>query len=167
MLVVPRFPLICLMVWMLSCGGFAQEASTPVRADQMPRQLNGVRISEKFGDQVPGDLHFRDLEDQDLLLGSLFQGDKPILLTLNYATCPQLCGLQLRGLAQALGSLSMNPGEDYQMITVGLDPNEMAEQTKAVKGGFMNAFGRPVNGDAWHFLRGGDGHPCGRQCGGL
>ena len=123
-------------------------------ASVMPKQLEDVNLSEKLGAQVPIGTPFRDLEEKSLEIGRLFQGDKPILLTLNYATCPKLCGLQLKGLADALSGLAVRPGEDYAMITISLDPTEKAAQTIAVRDGFLRHFPEGMDKSAWHFLRG-------------
>ena len=37
-------------------------------------------------------------------LGSFFDGERPVILTLNYYKCPMLCGLQLNGRVQALSA---------------------------------------------------------------
>ncbi len=123
-------------------------------ASEKPKQLEDVDLSERLGNQVPLGARFRDLEDRSLEIGTLFQGDKPILLTLNYATCPKLCGLQLKGLADALSGLAVRPGQDYEMITISLDPTEKAEQTIAVRDGFLRHFPADMDKSAWHFLRG-------------
>ncbi len=124
------------------------------QADEMPKQLENVDLTERLGNQMPGELTFLDLENNEVQLGDYFEGHKPIIFTLNYATCPKLCGLQLQGLAQALGELNLDPGMDYDLLTISLDPEELPEQTIAVSKGFLSAFGRMVDPKAWHFLRG-------------
>jgi len=130
------------------------ESTGQTNASAPSPKLAGVELEELLGNQVPGDREFRDLKDAPLHLRELFQGDKPILLTLNYATCPKLCGLQLRGLADALSGLAIQAGSDYEMITISLDPNEKAEQTIAVRDGFIGFFPDGFDKSAWHFLRG-------------
>ncbi len=116
--------------------------------------LEGVGLTEKLDEIVPGDLVFRDLQDKEVKLGDYFTGERSIVLTLNYASCPKLCGLQLGGLAQSLGRTDLEPGEDYDLITISLDPNETAEASEAVLQGFLTRFGREVDSSSWFSLRG-------------
>ncbi|MCA9000975.1 MAG: SCO family protein [Planctomycetes bacterium] len=116
--------------------------------------LNQVGVDEKLDAQVPGDVSFRDLDENAVQLGDFFKGDRTVVLTLNYATCPKLCGLQLAGIAEALGATDLEPGEDYTLVTISLNPYEKAEAARAVLQGFLAKFGRDVDTSAWHFLRG-------------
>ena len=147
--VTQRFALLSLFAFAGMGGAWAQ-----VRADEKPRQIENVDLVEKLGSQLPLDLTFVDLEGKEVTLEDYFPGHRPVIFTLNYAACPQLCGLQLRGLAQVLGELNMDPGMDYDMLTISLDPEEESAQTQAVKSGFVGAFGRMVDPQAWNFLRG-------------
>ena len=38
-----------------------------------------------------------------------------------------LCGLQQDGLARSLKELNLTSGQDYTLLTVGIDPNETVE----------------------------------------
>ncbi|MCB9906531.1 MAG: SCO family protein [Planctomycetes bacterium] len=146
-------PLLALLTWTLVAlapGARAMQVDPSV----LPEELKGVNLEDRIGTQVPTDLAFKDIDDKPVTLGQFFQSDRPVLLTLNYASCPRLCGLQLRGLAVALGETDLEPGKDFDMLTISLDPNEESQQTRAVKQGFLDAFGRPVDGSAWNFLRG-------------
>ena len=55
-------------------------------------------IEEQRGAQVPLDLPFIDSNGKPVVFGDLFDGTRPVLLTLNYSNCPMLCSLQLDGL---------------------------------------------------------------------
>jgi protein SCO1/2 len=116
--------------------------------------LNEVGLEEKLDAMVPGDVTFRDLDENAVQLGDFFGGERSIVLTLNYASCPKLCGLQLAGLAESLGQTNLEPGVDFDLITISLDPFEKADAAKAVLQGFLAKFGREVDTSAWHFLRG-------------
>jgi protein SCO1 len=53
------------------------------------------------------------------------------LLTFNYVSCRALCDQQLRGLAAGLEQLTWTPGQDYQLVSVSLDPQEDAGALRA------------------------------------
>ncbi|MCU0974178.1 MAG: hypothetical protein MUF80_09540 [Burkholderiales bacterium] len=69
-----------------------------------PQELQEVGIEEQRGAQVPLDLPFIDSNGQPVVFGDLFDGTRPVLLTLNYSNCPMLCSLQLDGLFTGPGS---------------------------------------------------------------
>jgi protein SCO1/2 len=146
--------LLGLMVALVGLCTPLQAAQEYVDQENRYAILNEVSLVEKLDAMVPGDLTFRDLDENAVQLADFFEGDRTIVLTLNYASCPKLCGLQLAGLAQSLGEISLEPGEDYDLITISLDPTETAEASKAVREGFLAKFGREVDRTSWQFLRG-------------
>ena len=87
-----------------------------------PPQLRGVGIDQRLNNQVPLDLKFRDETGQTVTLGSYF-GKKPVILSLVYYTCPMLCTMAENGLLNALRDVKFNIGEQYQVVTVSIDPN--------------------------------------------
>ncbi len=142
-----------MVAWVGLCSPFAAAQEYVDDENRYPI-LNEVSLVEKLEAMVPGDLAFRDLDENAVKLGDYFGGERTIVLTLNYASCPKLCGLQLAGLAQSLGGINLEPGEDYDLITISLDPKETAQASEAVRDGFLAKFGRQVDPSAWHFLRG-------------
>jgi protein SCO1/2 len=146
--------LLGLMVALIGLCTPLQAAQEYVDQENRYPILNEVSLVEKLDAMVPGSLTFRDLDEKAVKLEDFFGGDRTIVLPLNYASCPKLCGLQLAGLAESLGETSLEPGEDYDLITISLDPNETAEAARAVLQGFLTKFGRDVDSSAWHFLRG-------------
>ncbi len=53
-----------------------------------------------------------------------FDGELPVVLTLNYSDCPMLCSLQLDGLFDGLKKMKWDLGDKYRMVTVSIDPKE-------------------------------------------
>ena len=47
-------------------------------------------MDEKLGGAIPRDLLFRNQEGDEVRLGD-YLAEGPVLLTLNYYTCPMLC----------------------------------------------------------------------------
>ena len=89
---LPR-ALFCVLVLLFPATGGA--------ADPQDAILREVGVDEKPGAQVPLDLPFTDASGKAVRLGDYLR-DGPVLLTLNYYTCPMLCPLTFRALAATM-----------------------------------------------------------------
>ena len=128
------------------------------RTEALPNDLQDVGITEHLGAAVPVDLPFVDTEGRTIRFGD-FLGTRPILLTFNYSSCPMLCSLQLDGLAGALREVRLSLGKDFDVVTIGLDPQEKPERMQATAARYAKQVdaeqvGRPEAASGWHFLRG-------------
>lgn len=131
-------------------------AATPARG-QVARsldQLEGVGVTEHLDRQLPLGLSFRDDNDKQVHLQDYFAGKKPVLLSLNYSSCPMLCSLQLNGLVDALEQLELDPGQDFEIVSVSIDPLESPLRARQAKQRFLQRYGRTGTGQGWHFLTG-------------
>ncbi len=116
-------------------------------------QLDGLNIVEHLDEPLPLDLNFVDDRGKPVRLRQLFDGVRPVVLSLNYSNCPMLCGLKLRGMIDALTDVALEPGRDYHIVSVSIDPLESTAQARLAKQRYLREFGRG-NGDGWHFLTG-------------
>lgn len=135
-------------------GGFGGVADAQFRADEVPRQLEGVGVVQKIGEQVPLDLAFFDAEGKAVRLGDYFQAGRPVLLSLNYSNCPQLCILQLDELAARLGKLDWTAGDQFQVLTVSIDPDETPAQAMRKQDLYAQRYNRAGSEGGWNFLVG-------------
>ena len=123
--------------------------------DQLPSSAAGIEVVDRVVEIVPDDLTFRDENGRTVKLGQYFQSGKPVVLTLNYSDCPGLCIAQLENLVETLRQgNSLGIGQDYQLITVSIDPREdsgKAARTKAKYVGLLKGTGAD---SGWHFLVG-------------
>jgi protein SCO1/2 len=93
--------------------------------------LREVGVDEKPGAQLPLDLPFTDASGKAVRLGDYLR-DGPVILTLNYYTCPMLCPLTFRGLAATMAEVKdLSPSKDYRIVTVSIDPGEIPEIVRA------------------------------------
>jgi len=161
---IPRFAFMhctAVVAVMVMGGVNAQQSHFDVEqrgqsAAYQPDSLDGVGIDEKLGAQVPGDMVFTDSAGKRVRLGDLFDGERPVILTMNYASCPQLCGLQLNGFVKTLENMEdWTPGNQFRVVTISLDPNETAERSVDFRNALLSNYGRreQVLG-GWSFLRG-------------
>jgi protein SCO1 len=125
-----------------------------------PGVLSGVDVVEKLGSRVPLDARFRDHTGKDVVLGDVVRGDLPVLLTFNYSSCPQLCDAQLKGLVAAMESVSLQPGNQFRIVTVILAPGEPPERAARTRAQYVKSLAEhdvKVADDGWTFLVSQDG----------
>jgi len=123
-------------------------------AEQVPAALEDVGITEHLDAKLPLDLEFRDENGDVVTLGSYFDDDRPVILTLNYYKCPMLCGLMLNGLVDGLTSMGWSPGDEFEIVTVSINPLETPELAAAKKQNYLKLLDRPAAAEGWHFLTG-------------
>jgi protein SCO1/2 len=99
------------------------------------------------------DAQFVDETGKTVRLGDYF-GKRPAILTLVYYNCPMLCSEEMDGLAGALEMVHLNPGKDFDVIVVSIDPTETPALAAKKKAFYVKRYGRPETANGWHFLTG-------------
>ena len=143
-----RNRIFSLIIFLVSSFAFPQTLKTDFPAEQQ------IDVIENLGGFVPLDTEFYNESGNLVKLSSFFESDIPTVLTLNYFECPMLCTLVLNGLAESLKNLTLNPGEDFQVITIDINPNEKTLFANQKKKNYVNGFGLQNIKDDWHFLTG-------------
>jgi len=77
-----------------------------------------------------------------------------VILVFAYYSCPMLCTQVINGLASALGVLSLEPGQDFEIVTVSFDPRDTPATATVKKTVYLDRYKRPGAAAAWHFLTG-------------
>ena len=121
--------------------------------DPAHEPLSEVAFEQKLNEQVPLDLMFQDETGKSAQLGDYF-GQKPVILTLNYYNCPMLCPLVLEELASSLAEIPFTMGDQFNVVTVSIDPRETPKVAAATKEKYTRRYGRPGAEAGWHFLTG-------------
>ncbi len=124
------------------------------RTDPLPKPLQGIDPAERLDAPLPLDLPFVDSDGRAVTLGESFDGKRPVILTMNYSNCPQLCSLQLNGLFEGLQKLDYDLGDKYRMVTVSLDPEEPPARAEATRQKYLAVYGRANVAEGWHCLVG-------------
>jgi protein SCO1/2 len=149
----------CLCGALLSASAFAQVSSYGDKetgensGDQLPTVLQKVQVEQHLNRQLPLDAQFVDDTGKTVRLGDYF-GKHPAILTLVYYNCPMLCSEEMDGLASALEMVKMNPGKDFEVVVISIDPSETPEIARKKKAFYVKRYGRPETADGWHFLTG-------------
>lgn len=134
------------------------ESEQKDRIDEVPKQLRGVDVKERLGSALPKELAFRDDAGKPMVLGEVFDGKHPVILTLNYSNCPMLCSLQLNGFVSGLKDVEWGMNRDYRVVTVSLEPNEPQAVAERTKNRYLTQYGRPDARSGWRFLAGSPGN---------
>ena len=115
-----------------------------------------VGFDQKLDAQVPLDIPLRDEAGKPVRLGDFF-GERPVILTLVYYECPMLCNEVLNALTRGLKGLTFDVGDQFEVVTVSIDPAETPELAARKKAGYLRRYGRPGAERGWHFLTGDEG----------
>jgi protein SCO1 len=122
--------------------------------DKLPTLLHGVTIAQHLNQQLPLDAAFVDETGKPVKLGQYFDGKHPVLLALVYYKCPILCSEELKGLTGALEMVSYQPGKDFQIVAISIDPTETPAIAAPKKREYVTYYGHPESAPGWHFLTG-------------
>jgi protein SCO1/2 len=115
--------------------------------------LKNVGIDQKLNSQIPLGLTFQDESGRTVPLGKYFQ-QKPVILALVYYECPMLCNMTLNGLVRSLHSITLNAGDDFQLVAVSINPREKPQLAMAKKETYLEKYQRHNATNGWHFLTG-------------
>lgn len=124
------------------------------QANQTPPELLSVDVVENLGAQVPQTALFKDTGGQMVELGSVFDGKRPVLLVFGYHTCPMLCSLVLDELVKGLKDVSWTVGEEFDVVSISIDPRDTPERAATKRDQIVAKYGRGPGAKGWRFLTG-------------
>jgi protein SCO1 len=131
--------------------GYKQEPGIPASA--IPAPLREIGFDQNLDQMVPLDTTFLDEAGRTVRLGDYF-GKRPVVLLFAYYDCPMLCTQVINGLSTALDVLSLQPGQDFEIVTVSFDPRDTPATATAKKEHYIARYKRPGAAASWHFLTG-------------
>ncbi|UCG51662.1 MAG: SCO family protein [Candidatus Latescibacterota bacterium] len=124
----------------------AQEA---VRHEVQPLPPE-VGIDEKLGEYVPLELGFLDASGDSVYLHQVI--DKPTVLTLVYYHCPTICMPLLEGVADVIDKTELDPGKDYNVLTVSFDQYDNPKTASQIRKNITTSMKKMLRPGAWRFL---------------
>jgi len=104
---------------MLVGAGLAVTAVHGASLAEPPR----TELSQHLDTDLPLALPFSDAQGRSVRLGTYFFDGRPVVLVLGYYRCPNLCGLTMHGVLEALDATGL-PRSDYRIVGVSIDPEE-------------------------------------------
>ena len=126
----------------------------PQSPSEVPHELEGVDIVENINAELPLDASFIDESGNEIVLGDLFTGERPVLLQMGYFKCPQLCNLVLNEMTDTLRKLNWTTGKEFDVVAISINPEETAELAAAKRTSYVLMYDRRQSGKGWHFLTG-------------
>lgn len=127
-----------------------QKSGDRLRPDQTPAELQNVEVTEHLGGKIDLDLQFVGEDGYPHRLREYFQKGRPVLVTMVYYTCPMLCNLVLNSTVYALREIPWTPGQEFEVLTISIDPTEHFGMAREKKAAYMASYDRPAPG--WHFM---------------
>ena len=117
-------------------------------------ELVGVDIIDRLDAQLPLDARFRDERGNEVSFADVLPRDRPAILQIGYLRCPMLCSLVMNALVRGIQGVDWTVGDQYDVISLSVNPNEGPDLADAKKAGYVAEYGRPSSAKGWHFLTG-------------
>lgn len=147
-----NWSLLALAVLVTTPAARGADQASPAPNQPVPL-LEKIGFDQNLDVQLPLDLTFHDERGKTVRLGGYF-GRKPVILTLVYYNCPMLCGEELKALTRSLKPLTQSIGQEFDVVTLSIDPTEGPDLALAKKAAFVGRYNRPGAEKGWHFLTG-------------
>lgn len=144
------------LAWAALCGA-ALLGGAPLAAPAATERGAAVQpvIDEKLGATIPAGLQLQDESGRPVFVRQLI--DKPTVFTFNFFRCGGICTPQLNNLVHTINDSVLQPGVDYQVITVSFDPADTPEVAAKKRENYLKVVNRPFPPTAWRFLTGDEG----------
>lgn len=111
-------------------------------------------LDQMLGESVPLDLVFTDEAGNSVSLDKFINGEKPVVITLVYHSCPMLCNVLLQGLTTGMAEMEWTAGQEFEMITLSIEPEDTPEIASEKKAMYVEKLGKSEAASGWHFLTG-------------
>lgn len=137
----------------------ASTVSVAQAEQEVPTELQGIAIDGTLGAKVPLDVPFVDHTGKSVQLRDFFATGRPVVLVLGYYGCPTLCSLVLNGFLDAMRPLAFVLGQQFEAVTLSIDPREKPNLAAAKRSAYLQGLGKPVANreTSWPFLTGEEG----------
>jgi protein SCO1 len=145
-----------LLVAAALCAGALLAAVTMPRPSRPAvgggRDLAELAFRPHPGARLPLATTFVDETGRAVALGTYFT-KSPVILVLDYLRCTSLCGVTLRNLVVgALDKLPLDPGRDYQLVAISIDPRDTPHDAAAARAKYAGLLDRGSAERGMHFL---------------
>ncbi len=124
--------------------------TSSIFCQNVPYQFRDVGIENKINAVLTNNLYFTDEYDQTVILNELIN-QKPTIINFVYLNCPLLCHLLLDGIKDIVLRSNYALSDDYQIISISIDPNETSENLIKYSKKYND---QQMGGSGWFFLKG-------------
>lgn len=113
---------------------------------------NNANVVEHLGKVLPLNLKFVDSEGKEVLLKDLI--NKPTVIDFCYYRCSGICTPLMTEISDVIGKVDLQPGKDYDIISLSIDQNETPAIAARKKRSMIGLVNRKIPADSWRFLTG-------------
>jgi protein SCO1/2 len=107
-------------------------------------------INDLHGSTIPLDIVLLNEDSITVTLKQII--DKPTLLAFVYYKCPGICNKILDGIAEVISKSKLNPGTDYQVITLSIDYAEKPSLARFKKNNYLKLIKNKNAQNGWKFF---------------
>ncbi len=138
-----------LLTSLLACtsGGTAQGIGGGIVVED-----EATLINQKLGALIAKDAVFKDSTGKEVRIADYLDKGQPLILNLQFYSCPSLCGPVLNGLISALESIPLTVGKDLAVLSVSFDHREKPKLAAYKKKSILGVYDREDAAKGWHFL---------------
>ena len=115
------------------------------------KYIKSIDVDNKLGNILTKSIEIINDKNEKVTIGEFFNGEKPIVMIMAYYQCPMLCSMVLNGLSDAINATGLMPGEDFDVLTVSIDPTENSELALNKKKNYIDSYFQGVERDFWTF----------------
>jgi protein SCO1/2 len=77
---------------------------------------------------------------------------RPTILNLVYFNCPGTCSPLMWGVSKFIDAVDLQPGTDYEVITISFDPTEKIDLGIKKKASYVSTMTKKESAEHWHFF---------------
>lgn len=144
----------------LTVSLYSYDPSFSENKNELPNELEDMKIQEKPGEKIDLSLGFTDESGAKVTLSEFFkEKHKPVFLTIVYYKCPSLCNFHLNGVSKVFKSMDWNVGKEFEFVAVSMDHRETPDLAKTKKEAYIQDYYKDTKSgkeklNGWHFLTG-------------
>ncbi len=151
-------PTIALFVSIAALAMASHVVAQPLESEPID-QANAapaVTVIEHLGAQISADTEFVDSDGETVRIGDYLGHDHTVVLAFAYHSCPMLCSLVLDGLSEAVIDTDLNPGIDFEVVSLSFNHREGPDRAAEAKTVYVERMiaAKPDIAENWHFLTG-------------
>jgi protein SCO1/2 len=109
-------------------------------------------VIEHLGDFIPLDVKFTNKDGQLVALKDVI--NKPMVLTLVYYRCPNICSPLLQEVSSMVEKCDLEPGTDYDLLTISFDAREKEKLSQIAHNSILGRMEKEIPQDSWNFMTG-------------
>lgn len=135
-----------LILVLLFCLVSSRLISQPSLFDQQMQ----IGFQEKQGQYVNPEVRLINEAGDTVLLKDVI--NKPTILNMVYFRCPGTCSPLMWGISKFIDGVDLDPGTDYQVLTISFDPSESIDLGIKKKESYLSTMQKKESAKGWLFF---------------